>query len=94
MKTDCEITIEKDGVSKVYDDSNTNWYQKVLLLMIRQERELLKKMEENKRRPEDLIKQLGVVEWFVRQIPIYDSIHYINHLFGPTISEASRSKHE
>lgn len=41
----------------------------------------------------ELLKQLGVVEWIVKQIPICDATKYVNHLFGPDFPEASQVKH-
>lgn len=94
METNCEITIGEGDKKKVYDDDTCNWYQKVLLLMVRKEREHLANMEAAKKRPEELIKQLGIVEWFVRQIPVYDSVVFVNHMFGPEIPEAGMIKHD
>ena len=41
----------------------------------------------------ELIKQLGVLEWFVKQIPVYNAVKYVNHLFGEGVPEAATVKH-
>ena len=95
MNTGCEISFGEGKDKKTYNDKNCNWYQKILMIKIKEERTFLDNMEKNKREPMDLVKQLGVVEYFAKQVPVYDenSLIYVNHMFGKGVPQASAIKH-
>jgi hypothetical protein len=94
MESGCEITVEFEGKTTVYSDANCNWYQKILMLKIKEEKEYFAHMQKQKRSNEDLMKQIGVIEWFVKQLPVYDSIKFCNHMFGKGVPLAAMVKHE
>jgi hypothetical protein len=91
MQTDIKLNIN----GKEYNDDNTNWYQKILMLQVRKEsaqREHFKRIGKDK---EALTKQDGVIEYFAKMIPVYDdeSLVLVNHMFGRNLPQASQIKH-
>lgn len=92
MTTGIELTIN----GKKYNDDTCNDYQKVLMMMVRKESEHHAKMAKRVGiKEEELTKQMGVIEYFAKQLPVYDgeSIELENHMFGSELPEARVIKH-
>ncbi len=72
-------TVEIDG--KKYGVENTNDYQKVILHYVGLQLDILEKLRKANARQEQLLKQQGVIEHYMRLLPQYDTLEAVPHLF-------------
>ena len=72
-------TVEIDG--KKYGIDNTNDYQKVILHYVGMQLDVFEKLKQAGAKQEQLLKQQGVIEHYMRLIPQYNAIEKVPHLF-------------